>query len=94
MDVIKSPIKAIRAKCLDCCCGQAIEVKLCTVTKCPLHPFRFGKNVFHSRAKASQATSSIENEWIIPGFGDLLDECEEILAEDNKSEKEGAYGPL
>ena len=24
----KSPLKAIRAKCLDCCCGQASEVKI------------------------------------------------------------------
>ena len=39
-----TPTKAIRAKCLDCCCGQAYEVKLCPVERCPLHPFRFGKN--------------------------------------------------
>lgn len=24
-----TPMKAIRAKCLDCCCGQAKEVRLC-----------------------------------------------------------------
>ena len=29
MSEIKVPLKAIRAKCLDCCCGQANEVKLC-----------------------------------------------------------------
>lgn len=39
-----TPIQAIRAKCLDCCCGQANEVKLCTAIRCPLHPFRLGKN--------------------------------------------------
>lgn len=39
-----TPIKAIRAKCLDCCCDQANEVKLCPATRCPLHPFRLGKN--------------------------------------------------
>ncbi len=39
-----TPLRAIRAKCLDCCCGFANEVKLCTAEKCPLHPFRFGKN--------------------------------------------------
>ena len=43
---ITSPIKAIRAKCLDCCCGSANEVKLCTCTGCPLFAFRFGKNPF------------------------------------------------
>ena len=39
-----SPLKAIRLKCLDCCCGSAHEVKLCTAVKCPLHLFRLGKN--------------------------------------------------
>lgn len=39
-----TPIKAIRAKCLDCCCGQANEVKLCPTTGCSLYPFRFGHN--------------------------------------------------
>ena len=44
-----SPLTAIRNKCLDCCCDQAYEVKLCPATKCPLHPFRFGKNPFRKR---------------------------------------------
>ena len=47
--IITSPIKAIRAKCLDCCCGQANEVKLCTCKDCPLYAFRFGKNPYHTR---------------------------------------------
>lgn len=34
--------KAIRAKCLDCCCGQTAEVKKCTITKCPLYRYRLG----------------------------------------------------
>lgn len=37
--------KAIRLKCLDCCCGQANEVKLYPIVKCPLYPFRFGYEV-------------------------------------------------
>lgn len=39
-----TPIKAIRAKCLDCCCGQATEVKLCPANDCSLYPYRMGKN--------------------------------------------------
>ena len=39
-----TPIKAIRAKCLDCCCDQRDEVKLCPAKDCPLWPFRLGKN--------------------------------------------------
>ena len=40
----KSPLKAIRAKCLDCCCGQASEVKNCPSKRCPLWEYRFGKS--------------------------------------------------
>ena len=39
-----TPCKAIRAKCLDCCCGSAYEVKMCAVTDCALYPFRDGHN--------------------------------------------------
>lgn len=39
-----TPIQAIKAKCLDCNCGQEKEIKLCTETNCPLHAFRLGKN--------------------------------------------------
>lgn len=38
-----TPMKAARAKCLDCCCGSSKEVRLCPVTECPLYPYRFGK---------------------------------------------------
>lgn len=38
-----TPLKSIRAKCLDCCCGQSAEIKNCTVEKCPLYPYRLGK---------------------------------------------------
>lgn len=46
---ITSPLKAIRAKCLDCCCEQINEVKFCPASNCPLHPFRFGKNPYRKR---------------------------------------------
>jgi hypothetical protein len=39
-----TPIKAIRAKCLDCCCNNPNEVSLCPCTDCSLYPYRFGKN--------------------------------------------------
>ena len=34
--------KAIRLKCLDCCCGSAYEVRLCPARQCPLWRFRLG----------------------------------------------------
>lgn len=39
-----TPLKAIRAKCLDCCCGQANEVRQCPCSDCALYLFRFGSN--------------------------------------------------
>lgn len=37
--------QAIKAKCLDCCCGERIEVKLCPCKDCPLWSYRLGKEV-------------------------------------------------
>lgn len=39
---VLTPVKAIRAKCLDCCGGQNIEVRLCQIERCPLFPYRMG----------------------------------------------------
>lgn len=44
-----SPLKAVRAFCLECVGYKANEVVLCTAnnwkdTRCPLYGFRFGKN--------------------------------------------------
>jgi hypothetical protein len=43
-----SPLAAIRAKCLACCCGSFKVVRFCTCdgvnsTACPLWSFRFGR---------------------------------------------------
>jgi hypothetical protein len=38
-----TPIKAIRAKCLDCSAGSDSEVRSCTISACPLWPYRMGK---------------------------------------------------
>lgn len=39
---IRTPLKAIRAKCLECCCGQFVEVRECTIQECPLYEYRMG----------------------------------------------------
>lgn len=39
-----TPVKAIRAWCLDCSGFQPKEVRLCLHTACPLYFYRFGKN--------------------------------------------------
>lgn len=40
----KTPMRAIRLKCLDCSTGSAHEVSLCEVDDCPLWKYRMGKN--------------------------------------------------
>ncbi len=39
-----TPMRAVRQKCLDCCCGSATEVRLCPAQDCPLWRFRDGHN--------------------------------------------------
>jgi hypothetical protein len=40
---VNTPIESIRQKCMDCCCHQAKEVRLCEAKACPLWPYRMGK---------------------------------------------------
>lgn len=53
-----TPIKAIRAKCLDCCCGSMKEVELCPCPGCSLRPFRFGKNPYRTPRTYTQEQKS------------------------------------
>ena len=47
--------KAIRLKCLDCCCGNNAEVRLCHATKCPLWRYRMGREeLAENRADAAE----------------------------------------
>lgn len=52
-----TPLKAIRAKCMDCTAGQFIEIRLCTCTECPLYEYRMGK-----RPKDESITEEVETE--------------------------------
>ena len=43
-------LKAVREKCLDCCCGSPMKVRFCTKgpdaeMPCPLYPYRYGKDI-------------------------------------------------
>lgn len=46
----------VKAKCLDCCAGQPLEVKYCTVKGCPLWPVRTG------RYQKTPTQEALENE--------------------------------
>lgn len=53
-----NPVKVIREKCLDCCCGSIKEVALCTAERCPLWPWRMGKNPYRKPPSESQREAS------------------------------------
>lgn len=52
--MITSPLKAIRAKCIDCCCGSYAEVRKCPCTNCELYAFRFGKNPYRKKRELTE----------------------------------------
>lgn len=52
-----TPIKAIRAKCLDCCNGQMKEVRLCPIKNCALYDYRSGH-----RPKVEELTTDDDSE--------------------------------
>jgi hypothetical protein len=52
-----SPIRAIRAKCLDCSGGAMSEVRKCVAVRCALWPMRMGTNPFHGHYKGTAETS-------------------------------------
>lgn len=52
---VRTPIKSIRAKCVECSGGQLHEVRLCPIKECPLYPYRMGH-----RPKDEQVTEERE----------------------------------
>ena len=54
---VLTPIKAIRAKCLECCMGSRKEVASCRITDCPLWEYRLGR-----RPRASDPRPEPEQE--------------------------------
>ncbi len=58
---VKTPIKSIRAKCLNCCCDSFQEVKLCPITDCPLYPYRLGHHPKKEDLNAVADSSSDES---------------------------------
>lgn len=50
-DKHRSPLRCIRAHCIECSGGSKAEVKYCTFTDCALYNFRFGKTPYHKNSK-------------------------------------------
>jgi hypothetical protein len=53
-------LRAIRAKCIDCCYYQISEVARCTAINCPLWPFRMGTNPWRAPASEAQRRSAFK----------------------------------
>ena len=54
--------KAIRLKCIDCCCGNTAEVRKCTVTSCHLWRFRMGKEIKDTCGEIDVFSDDLEDE--------------------------------
>jgi len=57
-----TPVKSIRAYCLDCCGDSPKEVRCCPSSECPLHPFRMGKNPNAKRKMKKGTTEPTSSE--------------------------------
>ena len=69
-----TPLKAIRAKCMDCCCGQYKEVELCPCKDCSLYPYRFGKNPNIKLTEEQRAARVLNLKSKPKGMGDSIHE--------------------
>jgi hypothetical protein len=61
----QNPLKALRARCLDCCCGNASEVRKCTAVGCPSWAFRMGINPFRQKRLISDEQRRVMAERLI-----------------------------
>jgi hypothetical protein len=50
-------LRLVRAKCLDCCCFQLVEVRECPVVTCPIHDFRMGVDPKPARGRGFGRTN-------------------------------------
>ena len=79
---ITNPVKAIRAKCLDCCCGSTAEVTNCTAIHCALFPFRFGKNPYRQRREMTEEERQVLADRLREVRKNLASSVEKIAQEE------------
>jgi len=74
---IKTPLKAIRAHCLECVSGSSKEVELCTDPKCWLYPFRAGSNPFR-KPMAPERRKELQRRAKERGLGQRTGLCKKL----------------
>ena len=62
---ITNPVKAIRAKCLECSNFSTEEVKNCPVDDCDLFAFRLGKNPYRKKIRYSDEQRALMTERLL-----------------------------
>ena len=60
----RNPVKAIRAKCIDCCGAEDYtnRIRDCEITKCAIHPFRMGKNPYREKKQLTEEQQAMYKE--------------------------------
>jgi hypothetical protein len=62
MKKITNPVKAIRAKCMDCSADQIAEIRECPIKSCALYPFRMGRNPYRTKREMTEEQRTIARE--------------------------------
>lgn len=83
-EIIKSPAKAIRKYCIECCRESLDEVRRCPAEGCVLHPFRFGKNPF----RATREVTDEQKQKMAEGRKRYLNEKKNDSAENDFEEQD------
>jgi hypothetical protein len=76
-----TPVKAIRAKCLDCTGDQPKEVRECPVYACPCWPYRMGRRP----TKKTYAEKSPRYE--VPPHLPVMDDAGRILSPEERKRR-------
>lgn len=67
MNEIRTPLKAIKQFCFECCGESKSEVKRCCSANCPLKPFRLGKNPFRKGREMTPEQKEQAKERLLKG---------------------------
>lgn len=65
---VDSPIKGVRAFCMECQGNDTVGVRECASVNCPLWPFRMGTNAFYGKLTDAEAEMTDQQ---------VIDEAEE-----------------
>jgi hypothetical protein len=104
-----SPLKALRARCIDCCAAQPSEVRLCTAVACPSWPFRMGANPWRKEAsdvqrearrkagvrlaRGARKSISVMDTAAVPASAGIVTPAGELVAENPVNDRRSVQQP-